>query len=760
MDFTLKNRVLVSFGVAFIFTAIACTVCNSALSVLLTSAVFFGFVILLTRIPSYRRCAWVMIAAAVLCIIWQTFYCSVSALPREVLEKSKFESELRVCSYSEETDRNNITFRAEILCGGLRKPQVIVNTDAVPNNLRPGDVITAVISINELDEEGFPSQKSYYRSRGVSAFAYAKNIRLSRRADTVPLRFIPEYLSNQFKNKMDSLYDADTSAFLRSLILGDKSKLSDADYNNLRRTGMLHAMAVSGLHISLIAGLLIKILRKHKLRLIIIPIIFLFGLIVGAPQSAMRAVIMQSMIIIAPLLKREYDPLTALFTAGILLVAQNPYCASDAGFLLSFSATFGIIVFSGKIYSAIISGIQIKNRRIKRILLGLCATISVSLSAGVFTFPILCYTYASVSIIAPFSNMILDTFITLAFTFGIIGTILGIVCTPLAKLFGVGTAAVCKTARVISSWLASIPFAEIYTGSPSWIILSLYIIVMFIAVFIFGTDRIRRSIICIGASVAVCAGIAISANSAATAEQDKVRFDVLDVGQGECVYITHGHDCVIVDCGGSKDACNAVRAQMLKLGVDKIDALIFTHMHDDHTNGAKRLIGISEVEKIYIPEADRTSEGTHKILGSASDKDVVYVDEDTELEVGEIKVKMMVFQDDEYEYSDDENENGMVVIVGTDDYKTMITGDLPSDYEYEILDEVPDCNAFVAGHHGADTSNSLAFLDKILPEIVVVSVGKDNNYGHPSDSTLCRFKNIGSTVYRTDLDGTVTFVSG
>lgn len=755
----LKNRFIVSFGISFIYTAIAYSVCKSTLSVLIACVVFFGLIIFLFMRPPYRKCAVIMLSAAVVSIVWQSVYFSLSSLPRELLEKNSFEAVLEASSYGRETEGDKYSFRARIKCG-KHEPQVLVYADEIGETVRPGDIIRAQVSVGELNSVGFPSRETYYRSRNISALVYASDAEIISRAERIPPRYIPCCIAETIRNKIESIYDADTAGFLRSLILGDRDGISGEFYNNLRKTGMVHVISVSGLHISLIVGILLCFLRRKNLRLLIIPVIFLFAFSVGTPQSALRAAIMQSMLIIAPLVKREYDQLTALFTAGVVLVAVNPYCATDVAFLLSFFATLGIVLFSNRIYLAAISRMRIGNRVLRRIVSGICKAAAVSISAQIFTLPILCYNYASISSIAAVSNVILGLPMTAAFVMGIVITMLGFIFPRTAALAGKSIALIRSFIVAVSDRLAALPFAELYTGGLPCFLIICYISIAVALLIAFGKEYIRRKIIGFSAIALVGAVLVMSCLACNTKCCGKMRFGVLDVGQGECVIAKLRDKCVMVDCGGSKDACREARIYMLRYGISKIDALILTHMHDDHTNGVKDLLDCTAVDKIYVPETDRGSMELSGIPERVDKKDIIYVNEDVNLKFGGIDVNILAFPQDEYDSgSDDENENGMAVVLGTGGYKTLITGDLPMEYEWEILNAVPDCNAYIVGHHGASTSSSIAFLDRILPEIAVISVGKDNGYGHPDDGTLSRLSNIGSCIYRTDLDGTVTFVS-
>ena len=547
----------------------------------------------------------------------------------------------------------------------------------------------------------------------------------------------------------------ETGAILKSLLLGDTADLSEEFCDDLRATGLAHAVSVSGMHISFIVGFLLIFSKNKYLKLFAIPVIFLFALVVGAPQSALRAVVMQSIVIFSHIFMRESDSLTNVSFAAFLLVLINPYCASDIAFLLSFVATIGIVVLYENIMNPLMLLAPKRKGRWRKFWASAFCIIAVSVSASISTSPITAYSFGKISVIAPLSNVLLNGIITIVFVAGFLDIIIGFIYMPIAK----GVAFVIKYIIVFMkntiTLLAKLPITEIFTGEITTVLLISFLCAAVTFVILSGRKKIRPGHFISVIAIALTVFIVFSAITGEKVPDDKIRFDVLDVGQGQCVVATMGDNCVVVDCGGDKPAENICISHLMKCGVDDIDKLVLTHVHKDHINGVPYLLSSFDVEEIYVSAHCKGDEEFLEILQSAKCKKIIYVEEDMDVNLSDdMKISLLSLKETE-----EENESGISVIISDGEYDLLITGDIPSKCEKEILSRIPDCESFIAGHHGSSTSNSLAILNKALPELCVVSVGLDNKYGHPSDNVLMRFEKIGANVGRTDYNGTITFYS-
>lgn len=730
------------------------TLCKTTFWTIFVLAAGVGITSTVLCFKKYKTAAILVIFAAAVSLICQSVYYRYDEIGHEFFANTSGIT-AEVISYSEPTSSGRgVSVRAK-LENGDRPVRAIIYAYNDKTELVPGDIIVFDGKIYPLENTEYFAEKTYYKSRYIDVRVMTDSVTLSEKSEGVKLKYFPAYLAKLIKDKIDEIYPEKTAAFIKSLILGDKSGLSDDFGKNLSATGLAHAVSVSGLHISIIVGFLILFTKNRYLKLLAVPVIFLFAILVGAPQSAMRAVIMQTFVLVSTVWKREYDTLTAISVAAFILVAINPYCATDTAFLLSFFATLGIVVLNPKIFAVFKPLTLNDNRIVRRMLFEIFGGFSVSLSAAISTAPILAYTFGKVSVIAPVVNALLNIFITFDFVAGFIIIILGFISVSLAK--GVGVVVNIVTMGIINVINAAgrLPFAEVFTGDPTLIILICFICFVLVYAIAVGKSRMRlwfsALVIALSAAcVIICTNLLVPVEKV-----EGIRFDVLDVGQGQCVVATSGDMCAVIDCGGDKEADHIAISHLLKNRIDDIDAMILTHAHADHANGAGYLADTIPTEAVYMPSTDRENATFINLAKQADDEcKVIFVENDMTVELGDMKIDILTLPP-----GNDENENGIVVIVRDGEYETLITGDIPSQKEKLVLDRVPDCESYIVGHHGSKSSSSQALLNKALPELSVISVGVGNSYGHPSSETLRRIKSIGSVVMRTDVDGTVTFYS-
>ena len=228
---------------------------------------------------------------------------------------------------------------------------------------------------------------------------------------------------------------------------------------------------------------------------------------------------------------------------------------------------------------------------------------------------------------------------------------------------------------------------------------------------------------------------------------------VLDVGQGQCVCMQTKSFTAVVDCGGDSgtSAGRACARYLKNTGAQGIDALILTHYDTDHINGVSTLLSAIPVETVYLADVPFDEDARQRVEQQAREAgaEIVYVTTDLNLSFPE---GGMTIYEPVSLY--DDNAASLAVLFSAGEYDMLVTGDMDVYSEYDLLlsHDLPQVEVFVAGHHGSKFSSSRELLDVLRPQVVLISVGK-NNYGHPSPEALERFAAAGATVYRTDESG-------
>lgn len=232
----------------------------------------------------------------------------------------------------------------------------------------------------------------------------------------------------------------------------------------------------------------------------------------------------------------------------------------------------------------------------------------------------------------------------------------------------------------------------------------------------------------------------------------------IDVGQADCALITLNGKNMLIDGGNVEDGPDVVRF-IKKLNITTLDYVIATHAHEDHVGGLGTIINNFTVNKVFSP-VDSYSSTCFKEFLEAAEKQcgltVLKSGTDFKLDNALIKTLWPVSPKDE-----DTNNTSIVLKMTYGKISFLFTGDLEHDAETRLVESGADLKADVlkVGHHGSDTSSSYLFLRSVLPQIGIISCGKDNSYGHPHDEVIERFKQAETKILRTDEVGTVTVSS-
>ena len=239
-------------------------------------------------------------------------------------------------------------------------------------------------------------------------------------------------------------------------------------------------------------------------------------------------------------------------------------------------------------------------------------------------------------------------------------------------------------------------------------------------------------------------------------DQNKLNILYFDVGQADSQLITYKEKTLLIDAGNIKDGEKLVNG-IKNLGITKLDYVIGTHVHEDHIGGMSYIIDEFKIGEFYLPYNTKTTSNYYKTLLTSLMKKEVGITEANigdKIQLEDIVCEIMSVDNSEPE---DANNSSIVVQINYGNLKYLFMGDATSKNEKSRNWE--DIDVLKVGHHGSITSSSEEFLNSILPEIAIISVGKENNYQLPKDKIIERLQKNGSTIYRTDKDGTIQISS-
>ncbi len=303
----------------------------------------------------------------------------------------------------------------------------------------------------------------------------------------------------------------------------------------------------------------------------------------------------------------------------------------------------------------------------------------------------------------------------------------------------------------VTDLLSGIPFAAVYTRSiyiVFWLIFCYC--VLFITLLSEKKHVFAGTVLC-GVSLL----IALMA-SCAQVRMDDYRVTALNIGQGQCILLQCNGKTYMVDCGGDygEDAGDYAARTLLSQGISHIDGVILSHYDEDHVGGVEYLTQRVEIKTIYLPDTDGMDDYQKRIRQVDDTVQFCPVNQDMELPIGDGKITIFA-----PEQSSSSNESGVVVLFQRGKYDTLITGDMNAMKERQMIAEreLPDCEVLIVGHHGSKHSTSEELLYRIAPDVAMISAGKYNSYGHPSNEVISRLLTYGCRIFRTDLMGDIIY---
>ena len=557
--------------------------------------------------------------------------------------------------------------------------------------------------------------KKYLLSNNIKYTVKASNIKILKRNKNIFYK-----LKNYIFFKIKSLDKS--KKYILTFIFADKSYIDKEMYDNYQNLGISHLFAVSGMHISLVTFILLKLLEgKNEVIKYLITFIFLmfYLFLTNYTISMVRACFQFILIFINKLFKLNIDNSNIVIFLFSVLIILNPYIIYNIGFLFSFSISFTLIKFK----DMITGDFMIKN-------------IKTSLLSFFVSMPILINNFFKVNFLSIILNIIYIPFVSyILFPLCLI--------TILFPFFDSFTYFVINFFETITKFFSSI---NLLTFSITKMNIILVIIYYFIFLWIIkSNDKIKKKIIIVFIFI-----VFIINNN--TIVNNEVHF--LDVGQGDSTLIRIKSKNILIDTGGNINfniSKNVLIPYFRSSGVKKIDYLILTHGDYDHMGEAINLVENFKVEKVIFncgPYNDLENE----LIEVLEKKKIKYYSYIKELNVDNNKLHFL--QTKEY---DNENENSNVIYTKLNGYKFMFMGDAGVEKEKDILEKynVSKIDVLKIGHHGSKTSSDKNFIDEMNPKYSVISVGKNNRYGHPNKEVLNNLDN--SKIYRTDINGSIMF---
>lgn len=681
-------------------------------------------------------------------LLWFLLYDEIFVLVPRVADGHAGYVTIEASNYSTETD-NGVAVEGYVTLAQRSYRVKAYLQQSV--ELKPGDCISGYFRFR-LTTTGGIHNATNHQAEGIFLLAYSVSNEEITYADEIPLCYYPSLWQHSLLNRIKEIFPQNAGAFASALLLGDRSDITYEMNTAFKVSGISHIIAVSGLHVSILFGLIFLLTgKKRRITCILgIPVLMLFAAVAAFTPSITRACIMQSLMLIAMATDREYDSKTALAFAVFVMLVANPMVVLSVSLQLSAGSVLGILLFSERIQRRLLNENKKRKKSISRLLHWVVSSISVTLGAMVITTPLVAYYFGTVSLVGLITNLLTIWIISFIFYGIILCMVVSLISTVLAGwLAFVYSVPICFVLQN-AMFLSKLPMAAVYT-------VSIYVVVWLVGIYVllavFLLLKKKRPVLF--ASCVVLTLMLAVIFSWAEPMLDRCRVTVLDVGQGQCILLQSGGKTFVVDCGGDDGeiAANLAAETLLSQGIKRVDGIIVTHFDDDHAGGIPYLLTRIQTDRLILPYVLDEDNVAQSIL-SLTDGAVQYIQQDICYSYDD--TKLTVIAPISYNLG---NESSLCVLFQCGNYDILIMGDRGELGETVLLatHQLPELELLIVGHHGSKTSTGDGLLEATRPQCAIISVGRNNRYGHPSDKVLERLAQIGCPVYRTDLYGTIIF---
>lgn len=608
------------------------------------------------------------------------------------------------------------------------------------DSIEEGDIVKYKGEVSDFSENTMPllfNEKIYYNSIGINNKIKKCELNYVRDSFFKPLFNLKKRFRNEYEKSLnENAYYLSSGAILR------KTE-ENIIYDKMEFAGLSHILSTSGLHVAIIYGFLFfligLIIPSLKPRVFIsLLIIWIYGFMLVFPPSLLRAIIMITILEISRIYFPNISNKKALLIAFEVSLFINPYYIFNISFILSYLCMFGIIFIRPHIRNSL------KNRGNY-----IAEYFALNIAIILATFPVIIYFFNRYNIFSIIWNFIFipifSIYINISFLFLLISkiSILNNIVSVILNILANGIDYLLT--------ITSFNFSRIVLPSPNIFAILIYYFAIYVYLNrTFLANRLYREI---RRLMPILVGFTIMF-VVFNRDYDFVQF--LDVGQGDAALIHVDHKNYLIDSGGDLSrpgfvGNNILEPYLIKNGFRNIEAGFITHFDYDHYGGFTEVsddINIKFLVSDHMPTEIEKDINLDEFI-----KKVIQMNRKNIEIGGKYKLVDMVYE----KSSNFENNASLVLKLVKDDINlALFSGDIESEAEEKLLES--DLHSFIlkVPHHGSKTSSTEEFLKRVSPKYAIISVGRNNRYGHPNDVVLKRLENI-CEVYRTDKDGLVTF---
>jgi len=745
----------------------------------------FGLLAAVTFAVSPRFSTLALIAVGAVLIAaagWR--YESTQPEPSSISRLNGTEVNLRAVVSREPVERDNSrSYRLEVrerLAGDRWFPDsgAVQMTGRLLPAYEYGDVIEIKGELEDLPVlEGF-YYDDYLRRLGIFSVIAFPDSKLIGEGEGSALRATQIDIRSSLAEGVSEALPEPEASLATGILLGARSALPSDLRDDMIKTGTSHLTAVSGQNVALVAAFVIAMLTwaigRRPAAWLALASLVAYALLVGGQPSVVRAAIMGAIYVGAIIAGRQNSAWYTLLLAGAVMTAVDPQSVHDVSFQLSFAASLGLVTLASPLRETFTATASRWARTGEaRVISSIAETAAVTLSAIVFTLPIMAINFDRISVVAPLANLFaVPAFVAVAFTSGLAGAVGAIPGVDAGFMVWFAWPPAAYMTNVIAAF-ASVPAATIGIGwVDSWVAAAYYAWLALGVLWLRSRPRIQverpaprpfdwpvlqpalvSSLLLVLASTLLW--LAVTAP-----DEGRLSVTFLDVGQGDAALIEgpEGHR-ILVDGGPSGPALKRALDRHLPFYDRRIDLVVLTHPQADHVGGLPAVVESYEVGAVMTTgitaDTDAYYEWQDALRRTGPAQFVAHRGQWIDLGGG-ARLTVVGPTSDMKPDGDDTNDTSIVLRLTQGDLSFLLTGDITTDAEDALIAAGTDLTADVlkVAHHGSRTSTSESFLARADPYVAVISAGESNSFGHPTDEVLERL--VDDLVLRTDLNGDIT----
>ncbi len=569
----------------------------------------------------------------------------------------------------------------------------------------------------------------------------------------------------RFKQKLHNIIyrhlEGEQAALLSAILLGERTNLSQDVKDLFIKTGTIHILAISGLHIGLISLILLAVFRFLRLQrslgfIFTILILIAYAFLSGLRPSVVRATIMAVIVLFGFLLNREVKIYNSLGLAALLILLVHPHYLFDAGFQLSFVSVISIVYFVPRIEKLFPAA---QNRYLSYLI----RAGSVSLAAWIGVAPLVAYYFNIVTPVAVVANLLIVPCLFLVVSAGICFLFFALIWAPLGAIFAQTSALSLLGLSKLASLIGQIPFGFFASAPPSVFLFCGYYSGL---ILIFNYRKLDIAPAKIAIALAVIANIIVW-RPLFEASSDKLTVTFLDVGHGDAIFIQFPRKgAMLIDGGPASDENDAGKAVILPFlrnrGINKVDAVLLTHPDNDHVGGLPSVIKNVEVDYAFdngMPEESLIYASYKRQLVKNVPHYRILKQGDEILGFPQVKLSVLYPARPFLVGSGaDNNNNSLVIRLVYRDVSFLFCGDIQRQAIQRILAYAPLLQSTVikVPHHGSyEGKTEDEFFRAASAQVAVISVGRNSRFGFPRPQVIRELKQVDTQVYQTSENGAV-----